>query len=112
MAGVLAELGQELKDGAYRPLPARERLIPKRSGKLRSLGISTVRDRIVQQAAKLVLEPIFEADFCPTSYGFGPGDEHRTPSKKCGSSSTPRARMNGSLRETSRTASDRSITDC
>ena len=70
---VLAELRQELKDGSYRPLPARERLIPKRSGKLRSLGISTVRDRIVQTAAKLVLEPIFEADFCPTSYGFRPG---------------------------------------
>ena len=72
VAGVLAELRQELKDGTYRPLPARERLIPKRSGKLRSLGISTVRDRIVQTAAKLVLEPIFEADFCPTSYGFRP----------------------------------------
>jgi RNA-directed DNA polymerase len=71
--GVLAKLRQELKDGTYRPLPARERLIPKRSGKLRSLGISSVRDRIVQTAAKLVLEPIFEADFCPTSYGFRPG---------------------------------------
>jgi RNA-directed DNA polymerase len=71
--GVLAKLRQELRDGTYRPLPARERLIPKRSGKLRSLGISTVRDRIVQTAAKLVLEPIFEADFCPTSYGFRPG---------------------------------------
>jgi RNA-directed DNA polymerase len=70
---VLAELRQELKDGSYRPLPARERLIPKRSGKLRSLGISALRDRIVQMAAKLVLEPIFEADFCPTSYGFRPG---------------------------------------
>ena len=70
--GVLDELRQELKAGIYRPLPARERLIPKRSGKLRSLGISTVRDRIVQTAAKLVLEPIFEADFCPTSYGFRP----------------------------------------
>ena len=73
VAGVLDELRQELKNGTYRPLPARERLIPKRSGKLRSLGISTVRDRIVQTAAKLVLEPIFEADFCPTSYGFRPG---------------------------------------
>ena len=71
--GVLGKLRQELKDGTYRPLPARERLIPKRSGKLRSLSISTVRDRIVQTAAKLVLEPIFEADFCPTSYGFRPG---------------------------------------
>ena len=71
--GVLAKLREELKDGTYRPLPARERLIPKRSGKLRSLGISALRDRIVQTAAKLVLEPIFEADFCPTSYGFRPG---------------------------------------
>ena len=93
--GVLAKLREELKDGTYRPLPARERLIPKRSGKLRSLGISTVRDRIVQTAAKLVLEPIFEADFCPTSYGFGPDAERRTPSKKCGSSSTPLGRMSG-----------------
>ena len=67
--GVLAKLRQELKDGTYRPLPARERLIPKRSGKLRSLGISALRDRIVQTAARLVLEPIFEADFCPTSAG-------------------------------------------
>jgi len=70
--GVLAKLRKELREGTYRPLPARERLIPKRSGKLRSLGISTVRDRIVQTATKLVLEPIFEADFCPTSYGFRP----------------------------------------
>ena len=70
---LLGELRQELKDGSYRPLPARERLIPKRSGKLRSLGISSLRDRIVQMAAKLVLEPIFEADFCPTSYGYRPG---------------------------------------
>ncbi len=70
---VLAKLREELKEGSYRPLPARERLIPKRSGKLRSLGISALRDRIVQTAAKLVLEPIFEADFCPTSYGFRPG---------------------------------------
>jgi RNA-directed DNA polymerase len=71
--GVLATLREELKDGTYRPLPARERLIPKRSGKLRRLGISALRDRIVQTAARLVLEPIFEADFCPTSYGFRPG---------------------------------------
>jgi RNA-directed DNA polymerase len=69
---VLAKLREELKSGTYRPLPARERVIPKRSGKLRSLGISTVRDRIVQTAAKLVLEPIFEAGFCPTSFGFRP----------------------------------------
>jgi RNA-directed DNA polymerase len=70
---LLDELREELKSGTYRPLPARERLIPKRSGKPRSLGIPPLRDRIVQMAAKLVLEPIFEADFCPTSYGFRPG---------------------------------------
>lgn len=70
---LLDELREELRSGSYRPLPARERLIPKRSGKLRSLGIAALRDRIVQMAAKLVLEPIFEADFCPTSYGFRPG---------------------------------------
>ena len=69
---LLDELRQELKSGSYRPLPARERLIPKRSGKLRSLGIAALRDRIVQMAAKLVMEPILEADFCPTSYGFRP----------------------------------------
>ena len=69
---LLDELREELKSDSYRPLPARERLIPKRSGKLRSLGIAALRDRIVQMAAKLVLEPIYEADFCPTSYGFRP----------------------------------------
>jgi RNA-directed DNA polymerase len=71
---VLGELRQSLKDGTYAPLPVREREIPKRgSGKARRLGIPALRDRIVQMAAKLVLEPIFEADFCPTSHGFRPG---------------------------------------
>jgi RNA-directed DNA polymerase len=94
--GVLAELRQELKSGSYRPLPARERLIPKRSGKLRSLGISTVRDRIVQTAAKLVLEPIFEAGFfARPRTDSGPHAERRTPSKRCGSSSMRPARMSG-----------------
>ena len=70
---VLGELRQSLRDGSYAPLPVRERTIPKRgSGKVRRLGIPALRDRIVQMAAKLVLEPIFEADFCPTSYGFRP----------------------------------------
>jgi RNA-directed DNA polymerase len=71
---VLGELRQSLRDGSYAPLPVRERKIPKRGcGKVRSLGIPALRDRIVQMAAKLVLEPIFEADFCPTSFGFRPG---------------------------------------
>jgi len=71
---VLGELRQALRDGSYIPLPVREREIPKRgTGKVRKLGVPALRDRIVQMAAKLVLEPIFEADFCPTSFGFRPG---------------------------------------
>ncbi len=69
----LTELRQELRCGSYRPLPVKERLIPKRGGKLRRLGIATVRDRVAQAAVKLVLEPIFEVDFAPCSYGFRPG---------------------------------------
>ncbi|MCA1680470.1 MAG: group II intron reverse transcriptase/maturase, partial [Actinobacteria bacterium] len=56
----LTELREELRSGSYRPLPVKERMIPKRGGKLRRLGIATVRDRVVQAAVKLVLEPIFE----------------------------------------------------
>ncbi len=51
----------------------RERLIPKRGGKSRPRGIPTITDRVVQQSLKMVLEPIFEADFLPVSYGFRPG---------------------------------------
>jgi RNA-directed DNA polymerase len=67
----LAELRASLTDRSFRPLPVRERLIPKPgSTKRRRLGIATVRDRVVQAALKLVLEPIFEATFAPCSYGF------------------------------------------
>ena len=59
----LADLRADLKARTFRPLPVRERMIPKASGKLRRLGIPTVRDRVVQAALKSVLEPIFEADF-------------------------------------------------
>jgi RNA-directed DNA polymerase len=69
---LLSDLRADLKAGAFRPLPVRERMIPKSGGKRRRLGIPTVRDRVCQAALKLVLEPIFEADFEPCSYGFRP----------------------------------------
>lgn len=74
MPGFLDDLRTQLKDGSFRPLPVRERKIPKPggSGKVRKLGIPTIADRVVQAALKLVLEPIFEADFLPVSYGFRP----------------------------------------
>ena len=68
---MLAELQGDLRSGTYRPAPTRRRLIPKPGG-FRPLSIPTVRDRVAQQAAKLVLEPIFEADFLPCSFGFRP----------------------------------------
>jgi RNA-directed DNA polymerase len=73
-AGFLDDLRVQLREGTFRPLPVRERRIPKPggSGKVRRLGIPTVTDRVVQAALKLVLEPIFEAGFEPVSYGFRP----------------------------------------
>ncbi|MDQ3715032.1 MAG: group II intron reverse transcriptase/maturase [Actinomycetota bacterium] len=68
----LDELRSQLRDRSFRPLPVRERMIPKAGGKLRRLGIPTVADRVVQASLKLVLEPIFETDFLPCSYGFRP----------------------------------------
>lgn len=68
----LSTLREELRRREFRPLPVRERMIPKAGGKLRRLGIPTLRDRVVQAALKMVLEPIFEADFQPFSYGFRP----------------------------------------
>jgi RNA-directed DNA polymerase len=72
--GFLDDLRAQLKAGTFRPLPVRERKIPKQggSGKLRKLGIPAVADKVAQAALKLVLEPIFEADFEPVSYGFRP----------------------------------------
>lgn len=69
----LSDLRADLKARTFRPKPVRERMIPKLGGKRRRLGIPTVRDRVVQAALKLVLEPIFEAGFMPCSYGFRPG---------------------------------------
>ncbi|MFJ9968340.1 group II intron reverse transcriptase/maturase [Streptomyces avermitilis] len=68
----LEQIRSQLRAGVFRPMPVRERMIPKAGGKLRRLGSPTIADRVVQAALKLVMEPIFEADFRPCSYGFRP----------------------------------------
>ena len=68
----IGELAEALRNKTYKPDPVKRVMIPKSDGSQRPLGIPTIRDRVAQMAAKLVIEPIFEADFCETSYGFRP----------------------------------------
>jgi RNA-directed DNA polymerase len=108
VAELLAALRDDVKTGVFVPLPARERMIPKAGGKLRRLGIATVRDRVAQAALKLVLEPIFEAEFTRVPTGSAPSVGPRTRSLR--STRSVPASTNGCWKATSRRALTTSTT--
>ena len=96
VAGFLTELRSQVKDRSFEPVPVRTVSIPKANGKTRRLGIPTVTDRVVQASLKLVLEPILEADFDPSSYGFRPGPP--LPRRHRGDPVPSRPRLRAGLR--------------
>jgi RNA-directed DNA polymerase len=69
----LEDLRSSLRNGTFQPSPVKQAVIPKKDGKFRYLGIPTLRDRVAQMALKLIMEPVFEVDFYPSSYGYRPG---------------------------------------